>query len=280
MLIDSAVAAEPGEKSVRGFKPLGSEQPLAIKLVGKFPTAFPDGIKEGPAERLKEASAEGAVVLVGDSDFVQDGAAVSPGEVLLTIHGAARPVLSAERVALNFVQRLSGIATLTQRYVAAVAGTEAIVVDTRKTTPGLRTLEKYAVRAGGGQNHRTGLYDGVLIKDNHLVAAGGITAAVRAARRHGSHLLRVEVEVDTLDQAREAVEAGADVILLDNFDASGLREAVAMIAGRAMTEASGGINLTTVRAAAEAGVTLISVGALTHSAPAIDVGLDFDFVIA
>jgi nicotinate-nucleotide pyrophosphorylase (carboxylating) len=211
---------------------------------------------------------------------VQDGAAVSPGDVLLTIHGAARPVLSAERVALNFVQRLSGIATLTQRYVAAVAGTEAIVVDTRKTTPGLRTLEKYAVRAGGGQNHRTGLYDGVLIKDNHLVAAGGITAAVRAARRHGSHLLRVEVEVDTLDQAREAVEAGADVILLDNFDATGLREAVEMIAGRAMTEASGGINLTTVRAAAEAGVTLISVGALTHSAPAIDVGLDFDFVIA
>ena len=211
---------------------------------------------------------------------VRDGAAVSRGDVLLTIHGAARPVLSAERVALNFVQRLSGIATLTQRYVAAVAGTDAIVVDTRKTTPGLRTLEKYAVRAGGGQNHRTGLYDGVLIKDNHLVAAGGITAAVRAARRHGSHLLRVEVEVDTLDQAREAVAAGADVILLDNFDAPGLREAVAMIAGRAMTEASGGINLTTVRAAAEAGVTLISVGALTHSAPAIDVGLDFDFVIA
>lgn len=211
------------------------------------------------------------------TDHIADGLPIAPGDVLMTITGQARAVLTAERTALNFVQRLSGIATMTARYVGAVVGTHAVIVDTRKTTPGLRALEKYAVRAGGGQNHRTGLYDGVLIKDNHLVAAGGIAEAVAAARRFGSHLLRVEVEVDTIEQVHEALAAGADVILLDNFDAAGLRIAVDLIAGRALTEASGGITLATVRAAADAGVNLISVGALTHSAPSVDVGLDFAF---
>lgn len=204
-----------------------------------------------------------------------DGDRIERGDLLLTIRGAARPVLTAERVALNFAQRLSGIATLTARYVDAVAGTKATIVDTRKTTPGLRALEKYAVRAGGGHNHRFGLFDGVLIKDNHLIAAGGVAAAVRAARERAPHSVRIEVEAETLDQVREALDAGADAILLDNMAPDQLRQAVALIGGRALTEASGGITLETVRAVAESGVDLISVGALTHSAPSLDLGLDF-----
>jgi len=204
-----------------------------------------------------------------------DGEAMQPGDLLLTIRGRARAVLTAERVALNFSQRLSGIATITAQYVEAVRGTKATIIDTRKTTPGLRQLEKYAVRTGGGKNHRFGLFDGVLIKDNHIAAVDGVGAAVQAARRLVPHSLRVEVETDTLDQVREAVEAGADAILLDNMAPDRLREAVAVVAGRAITEASGGITLETVRAAAEAGVDLISVGALTHSAPSLDLGLDF-----
>jgi nicotinate-nucleotide pyrophosphorylase (carboxylating) len=185
-------------------------------------------------------------------------------------------VLTAERVALNFAQRLSGIATLTARYVAAVQGTRATIIDTRKTTPGLRQLEKYAVRAGGGQNHRFGLFDGILIKDNHIAASpDGIGGAILAARRGAPHSLRVEVECDTLDQVREAVDTGADAILLDNMGPDLLRQAVAIIGGRAVSEASGGVNLNTVRAIAESGVDLISVGALTHSAPSLDLGLDF-----
>lgn len=204
-----------------------------------------------------------------------DGERMAPGEVLLTIRGSARAVLTAERVALNFSQRLSGIATLTARYVEAVRGTRAMIVDTRKTTPGLRQLEKYAVRAGGGKNHRFGLFDGVLIKDNHIAAVDGVGAAIKAARQGAPHSLRIEVETDTLDQVREAVEAGADAILLDNMLPAMLREAVEIVAGRVVTEASGGITLETVRAVAEAGVDLISVGALTHSAPSLDLGLDF-----
>jgi len=208
-----------------------------------------------------------------------DGDRMAPGDRLLTIRGRARGVLTAERVALNFCQRLSGIASLTARYVEAVAGTDATIIDTRKTTPGLRQLEKYAVRAGGGQNHRFGLFDGVLIKDNHIAASpDGVAGAILAARRGAPHSLRIEVECDTLDQVREAVEAGADAILLDNMNADMLRQAVALINGRAVSEASGGISLSTVRAAAESGVNLISVGALTHSAPALDLGLDFALV--
>jgi nicotinate-nucleotide pyrophosphorylase (carboxylating) len=208
-----------------------------------------------------------------------DGQRAAAGEILLRISGPARPILSAERVALNFVQRLSGIATLTARYVEAVRGTPAKILDTRKTTPGWRQFEKYAVVCGGGVNHRFGLYDRVLLKDNHLAALrdalpNPIAAAVARARAAAPELL-VEVEADTLEQARQAVEAGADIILLDNFKPPQLHEAVHLIAGRAKTEASGGVNLTTVRAIAETGVDFISVGALTHSAPAVDLGLDF-----
>ncbi|MBI3972018.1 MAG: carboxylating nicotinate-nucleotide diphosphorylase [Chloroflexi bacterium] len=206
----------------------------------------------------------------------RDGEPMDAGDLLLTIAGPARPVLTAERVALNFSQRLSGIATLTRRYVEAVQQTKAVIVDTRKTTPALRRLEKYAVRAGGGRNHRFGLFDGVLIKDNHISASpDGVGGAILAARRAVPHSLRIEVECDDLDQVREAVEAGADAILLDNMPPDQLRRAVELIAGRAIAEASGGITLANVREVAETGVDLISVGALTHSAPSLDLGLDF-----
>lgn len=208
-----------------------------------------------------------------------DGDRVEPGQVLAEVEGAARGLLAAERVALNLLQRLSGVATLTAAYVDAVAGTGARIVDTRKTTPGLRALEKAAVLHGGGRNHRFGLADGVLIKDNHLAAVGGadrVTRAVRQARAHAPHPLRIEVEVTTLAEAGEAVAAGADIILLDNMDPPTMRRAVETIGGRAVVEASGGITLATVRAVAETGVDLISVGALTHSAPVLDISLDFD----
>ncbi len=211
--------------------------------------------------------------------LVRDGAAVAPGQDLAVVAGPARSLLRAERVALNFVQRLSGIATLTARYVAAVQGTRARIVDTRKTTPGLRALEKYAVRAGGGHNHRRDLSDAMLVKDNHLVtiAARGLTLgeALAKAREVLPHTLKIEIEVDRLDQIEAALQARADIILLDNMRPEQLRQAVAMIDGRAISEASGGVNLETVQEIAAAGVDLISVGALTHSAPALDIGLDF-----
>ncbi len=208
-----------------------------------------------------------------------DGDRVEPGQVLAEVEGTAHSLLAAERVALNLLQRLSGVATLTAAYVDAVAGTGAQIVDTRKTTPGLRALEKAAVLHGGGRNHRFGLADGVLIKDNHLAAVGGadrVTRAVRQARANAPHPLRIEVEVTTLAEAGEAVAASADIILLDNMDSPTMRRAVETIGGRAVVEASGGITLATVRAVAETGVDLISVGALTHSAPALDISLDFD----
>lgn len=212
--------------------------------------------------------------------LARDGQRLNAGAALLRVSGPARAILSAERVALNFVQRLSGIATLTAQFVAAVRGTRARILDTRKTTPGWRRFEKYAVRCGGGQNHRFGLFDMVLIKDNHLAALRGarpnpIAAAVRAARRRFPRL-RVEVEADTLAQVRQAVAAGADVILLDNMTPRQLRAAVRLVAGRAQTEASGGVTLANVRAIARTGVDFISVGALTHSARAVDIGLDFE----
>lgn len=211
---------------------------------------------------------------------VRDGEAVAAGATLLEVAGPARAVLTAERVALNFVQRLSGVATLTARYVAAVAGTRAVILDTRKTTPGWRRLEKFAVACGGGTNHRFGLHDLILIKDNHLAALreaqpNAIAAAVQRARE-AYPKLRVEVEADTLEQVAQAADAGADIILLDNMPPETLRAAVGLINGRARTEASGGVNLRTVRAIAETGVDYISVGALTHSAPAVDIGLDFE----
>ncbi|MCS6924047.1 MAG: carboxylating nicotinate-nucleotide diphosphorylase [Fimbriimonadales bacterium] len=210
-------------------------------------------------------------------DALSDGASVAPNACVLSIRGRTRAILQAERTALNFLQHLSGIATLTRQFVDAVAGTGAQIVDTRKTTPGLRLLEKYAVRVGGGRNHRFGLYDGILIKDNHLAALGGdIREAVRRARQHAHHLLAIEVECATLEQVQQAIEAGADGILLDNMPLATLREAVQLAKGRVrFIEASGGVNLQTVRAIAETGVDFISVGALTHSAPILPMHLEF-----
>ncbi len=204
-----------------------------------------------------------------------DGDRLEPGDVVARIAGNARAILTGERVALNYLGRMSGIATLTRRYVDAVAGTRASIVDTRKTTPGLRAFEKYAVRCGGGRNHRTGLFDAILIKDNHIVAAGGIEAAIKRARTNAGHMVKIEIEVDTLEQLDRVLAHDVDAILLDNMAPAMLREAVLRVAGRALTEASGGVDLTTVRAIAETGVDLISVGALTHSAPVLDLGLDF-----
>ncbi len=213
--------------------------------------------------------------------LVSDGQRVNKGKVLLQIQGSASAILTAERVALNFVQRLSGIATLAAKFVKAVAGINVKILDTRKTTPGLRLLEKYAVACGGGKNHRFGLHDMILIKDNHLATLknefpNAIAAAVQRARKKYPRL-KIEVEVDTLDQVKQAVKAGADIILLDNMSLKELRSAVKMIARKSKTEASGNVNLKTVRAMAETGVDFISVGAITHSAPAVDIGLDFEF---
>lgn len=212
--------------------------------------------------------------------LVNDGERVGPHAVLLRVSGPARALLTAERVALNFVQRLSGIATFTWEFAKAVHGTKAEILDTRKTTPGWRRFEKYAVACGGGRNHRIGLYDLILIKDNHLAALrdaqpSAIAAAVQRARASYPQL-KVEVEADTLEQVAQAADAGADIVLLDNMTTDQLRAAVALVAGRAKTEASGGVNLDTVRAIAETGVDFISVGAITHSARAVDIGLDFE----
>lgn len=205
---------------------------------------------------------------------VRDGDVVPAGAVLAAVQGKARAILSAERTALNLLGRLCGIATLTQDYVDAVAGTGARITDTRKTTPGLRALEKYAVRCGGGVNHRFGLDDAILIKDNHVAACGSVGEAVRRAKAYAGHLMKVEVEVDNLVQFHEALAADPDVVMLDNFSLADMAEAVRLGKGRVVLEASGGVTLETVRAIAETGVDVISVGALTHSAKVLDIGLD------
>lgn len=207
---------------------------------------------------------------------LNDGEKATPGTILATIHGEAAQLLMGERVALNLLQRMCGIATLTASFIEAVAGTKVRIVDTRKTTPGLRQLEKYAVRVGGGINHRTGLYDGVLIKENHIVAAGGITEAIRRARAYIPHTLKIEIETETLHQVEEALTAGADIIMLDNMSLDEMRAAVIVIGGRAQVEASGGVNLERVRSIAETGVDIISVGALTHSPRAMDISMLLD----
>ena len=235
-------------------------------------------LREPQILRRRRTPPSGEPITVGR--LVKDGQPVKAGEILLNISGPARALLSAERVALNFVQRLSGIATLTAQFVDAVKGTPAQILDTRKTTPGWRRFEKYAVACGGGHNHRLGLFDMVLIKDNHLAALrsekpNAIAAAVRRAREKFPQL-KIEVEADTLEQAGQAAVAGADIILLDNMNPMQLRLAVQKIKGRAKTEASGGVNLASVREIAETGVDFISVGALTHSARAVDIGLDFE----
>ena len=210
--------------------------------------------------------------------LMADGSEVSPGDVVAEVSGGIAGILKAERVALNFVQRLSGIATATSTYVKAVQGTRAHIIDTRKTVPGIRQLEKYAVRVGGGHNHRYNLADGILIKDNHIAALRaqelGLAEIVSRARENSPHTLRVEIEVESIEEAREALEARADVIMLDNMTPEEMRQVVAMAGGRCLLEASGGINLDTVRAVAETGVDLISVGALTHSVRAMDISLD------
>jgi nicotinate-nucleotide pyrophosphorylase (carboxylating) len=207
----------------------------------------------------------------------RDGMAICAGTKLMTISGNARAILSAERTALNFIGHLSGIATATSAFVQRVAHTKARIICTRKTTPGLRALEKYAVRCGGGFNHRFGLDDAILIKDNHIAVAGGIRAVLERARAAAGHLVKIEIEVDSLAQLREVLDCGlADVVLLDNFDVASMREAVRMVGGRLVLEASGGITLDSIEAIAATGVDYASSGALTHSAPALDTGLDIE----
>jgi len=204
-----------------------------------------------------------------------DGAKVSPGDVIATLSGKARSILTAERVMLNFIGRMSGVATLTAQFADAIAHTDATIVCTRKTTPGLRAIEKRAVRCGGGTSHRYGLDDAIMIKDNHIAACGSITDALKRAHAYAGHLRMIEIEVDRLDQLEEALAGKPHAVLLDNMDNDTLKKAVAMIGGSAIAEASGGVTLETVAGIAETGVDFISVGALTHSAPNLDIGMDF-----
>jgi len=207
---------------------------------------------------------------------INDGEKISKGDTILTIEGPAQNILTAERVGLNYVSHLSAIATKTAEYVKAIEGTNAKIVCTRKTLPGLRTLQKHAVKMGGGANHRFGLDDAILIKDNHIAAAGGITPVLDRAQEAG-HMVKIEIEVDTLEQLDEVIaHGGADIVLLDNMPPSDLKEAVARIQGKLISEASGGVNLDTVRGIAESGVGLISIGALTHTVKVLDIGLDFE----
>ncbi len=250
----TAMAAIPADATLSAV--LAARQPLTpagLPLMPQFFAALDPGSRCEP--------------------LAQDGTPVAAGTALFRVEGNARALLAAERSALNTLQHLSGIATLTRAHVDAIAGTGATLLDTRKTLPGLRALEKYAVRMGGGTNHRMGLHDAPMVKDNHIAAAGSVTAAVAACKRAG--LANITVEVDTLDQIAEALAAGADRLLLDNMDPATLRAAVALVAGRVPTEASGGVTLETIRAIAETGVTFISVGRLTQSAPAADIGMDY-----
>ena len=207
--------------------------------------------------------------------LAQDGDRVKKGDVAATVTGPSRAILTGERVGLNLMQRMSGVATMTAKAAAEVAGTKAQIVDTRKSTPGLRVLEKYAVRVGGGKNHRFNLADGVLIKDNHIAAAGGIRQAVEAARKTVPHVLKIEVETETLDEVRQALDAGAEIIMLDNMDTAAMTEAVRLINGRALVEASGNMGERNLSEVANCGVDFISIGALTHSVKSLDISLKF-----
>jgi nicotinate-nucleotide pyrophosphorylase (carboxylating) len=272
LLIEPIVRAALAEDLGRGGDITGAACiPDGARMTARF-VARKDGRIAGLAcARIAVAIMDPAARFEIHTD---DGADAAPGAVLATVEGDARALLTAERTALNLVQRLSGVATLTRAFVREVQGTKSRIVDTRKTTPGLRALQKYAVRCGGGMNHRFGLDDAILIKDNHIAVCGGVAEAVRQARAHAGWLCKIEVEVDTLDQLELALPERPDVILLDNFAVEDLRRAVALVAGRVKLEASGGVTLQTVRAIAETGVDAISVGALTHSAPALDIGLD------
>lgn len=209
--------------------------------------------------------------------FAYDGDAIDAGETLATIHGSARSILAAERTALNILGHLSGIATTTHSFVEEIKGTGATIVETRKTLPGLRALQKYAVQCGGGSNHRCGLYDAIMIKDNHIAAAGDIATALTNANLIAGHTTKIEIEVDTIDQLKQVLaHGGADIVMLDNMDTNALSEAIKLIDGHLITEASGNVNMKTVRAIAETGVDIISIGALTHSVINLDIGLDID----
>jgi len=267
-LIDLALEEDLGRGDVTSEVIFPVEARTSGRIVAREPLVVA-GVEVARAvfERVDAQSRFDAVVA--------DGLELKQGETVAQVVGATRSLLSAERTALNFLQRLSGVATLTRKFAEAVAGTRAVICDTRKTTPGWRALDKAAVRAGGGANHRADLASGVLIKDNHVAACGSVRAAVERARKHAPHGLRIEVEVDAPEQIDEALAAGAEVILLDNFTPAAVAQAVAQIAGRAVVEVSGGVDLSTVRAYAEAGPDRISVGALTHSARAVDLALDF-----
>lgn len=261
-LVQAAIEEDVGSGDITTMLTIPEESRSAAVVVAKAP-----GVLAGILLAR--------MALVTGRPGPSDGTALSPGDVILEVTGKTRHILNAERVALNFLQHMSGIATLTAKYVSLVSHTKTKIIDTRKTTPGLRQLEKYAVCVGGGHNHRFNLSDGILIKDNHIAAAGGVTAAVTAAKKGAPHTLKIECEVTTLDQLSEAIAAGADAVLLDNMPLDLLRQAVELVAGRVTTEASGGVNERTVAAIAETGVDLISVGALTHSAPALDISLQF-----
>jgi nicotinate-nucleotide pyrophosphorylase (carboxylating) len=268
-LIRAALAEDlAGGVDVTSYATVPQDQVAAADFVARA-----GGVVAGlpVAEAVMAVAGEGSVSVL--SEGVSDGDLVSPGALLLTVSGPTRVLLTGERTSLNLLCHLSGIATLTRRWVDAVEGTGAAVRDTRKTTPGLRMLEKYAVRCGGGVNHRMSLSDAALVKDNHVVAAGGVAAAFEAVRGMWPGL-PVEVEVDSLDQLSSALDAGADLVLLDNMPPAMLRDAVLLTAGRARLEASGGLSLDSARAVAETGVDYIAVGALTHSAPVLDIGLD------
>jgi nicotinate-nucleotide pyrophosphorylase (carboxylating) len=278
-IIDRTVAAALEEDAPWGDVTAGAFLPedavARAQLVAREPGVFSGGDVFRAAFRLTDPS-------VAVSVRSPDGDAFAPGAVLATVEGPARAVLTGERVALNFAQRMSGIATLTARYVSEVAHTRARIVDTRKTTPGLRAFERHAVRCGGGANHRFSLSDAVMVKDNHVAVltarapddADALTAALRDGMSRLPHTTHVEVEVDRIAQIEPVLAAGAHTIMLDNFALDDLRRGVALIAGRAIVEASGGVSLDTVRAIAETGVDVVSVGALTHSARALDLGLD------
>ena len=264
-LVRRALEEDVGSGDITSRLTIPESQTASARLVARKPGTIAGLIAAEAAFRLTDPA-------IRFECLTPDGSKVEAGAVLAKISGPARGILTGERVALNFLTHLSGVATVTAALVAAVAGTRARISDTRKTLPGLRRLQKYAVRCGGGVNHRFGLYDAVLIKDNHIAAAGGIAAALKAARGSG----KIEIEVDDLGQLEEALAGSADIVLLDNMSLEDLRRAVAITKGRAVLEASGNVTLATVRGIAETGVDVISSGGLTHSAPTLDVGLDWD----
>ena len=265
-IIDNALAEDIHTGDITTLSVLPRPRKMRARLVAKEPMVLAGiAVAQRVFARLD--------VTVGFEPLFCDGEHLQKGDVIARMEGNAASLLQGERVSLNLLQRMCGIATQTAAYVQELEGTGARVVDTRKTTPGLRVLEKYAVRVGGGTNHRTGLYDGVLIKENHIAAAGGIIEAVRAARAYIPHTLKVEVETENLADVALALEAGADIIMLDNMGLDEMTEAVQLIGKRALVEASGGVNLQTIRAIAKTGVDIISVGALTHSVRATDISM-------